>query len=837
MTKVLTKGFTKEFKRSMKKTLSNTRVRAFTLSLLFLISGIGASLLINPAAAAPSTAAPIATAAPSAAATTPLTQAQANWEFPNGNSLGWDYNPQNQINSSNIQSLGLAWIYPMPTVPTSLSTLQGLGGVILGMAPLIVNGTAYVITTFDETFAFNIANGNVLWTNTSPLQVNQTTGMATGPVPLHSHDGNEYFTTASFGSGVSGPTVWYQGENNRVYAINALNGNEEMNFTDFTGLSMVPGNNPQSIYNGIGASNIAINQNLGILVSGHDAELDADNGRGFFAGWNLNNNPPTLMWVTPDVPPQPGSGVALNPYFDQQLIGNMSAAYTFYPGANGSTNGYTTPTETAGGLLMNTNNDIVVNWKSMSSAQLNATLYNDWGQSSQTAQCLAIDGGGSTGSTGSAWGGEWIVGSGQTAGMVFLGTNNKDPFVGPCNPGPNLWSASVLALNMTTGQIVWGLQTTTHDIWDYDCSWWQGLTNETISGVSTEVLLKTCKDGYLFEINAQTGNLIWAWSPPSGIETPGQARCPVCYPMNPLNASQTGIDFPSALLNCAPTWNITCSRGPQPPFLQWPSELAGFEDEQAFDPATNQIYATSHLVPLYMGYFGLNSSTYFTSTGEGGVPCPTCGTLYNNATTWDISAATGQVVWHHNIPLQGYRGQTDVSGNIVFLSLSSGDILMLNAQTGNVVRDYYIGAPMDVGVSVGASVSGQEYILAPVGTCSFEAVSTCPGTTPGDIIALTLQGTQLTSTSTSTTTVVSTSTTTSVSVSTTTLPGQVVTTTLGNGTVVTATASGSTVVSTFTVTSSSGGVSSSTLYGVAAVAVIFIIATGYLAMRGRKPAS
>ncbi|MDG6915887.1 MAG: hypothetical protein JRM90_07965, partial [Nitrososphaerota archaeon] len=67
MTKVLTKGFTKEFKRSMKKTLSNTRVRAFTLSLLFLISGIGASLLINPAAAAPSTAAPIATAAPSAA--------------------------------------------------------------------------------------------------------------------------------------------------------------------------------------------------------------------------------------------------------------------------------------------------------------------------------------------------------------------------------------------------------------------------------------------------------------------------------------------------------------------------------------------------------------------------------------------------------------------------------------------------------------------------------------------------------------------------------------------------------------------------------------------------
>ncbi|MDG6967584.1 MAG: PQQ-binding-like beta-propeller repeat protein [Nitrososphaerota archaeon] len=818
MTEVVSKSVRRAFAKAMKKGLTNTRIRALGLSLLFLVSGIGASLLINPIGAVPQTAAPSATAAPSPASATPLTQAEANWEFPNANQYGWDYNPQNQINSSDIQSLGMGWIYPMPEVPVALSSLPAnfIPGVVLGMDLLIVNGTAFAITAFDETFAFNIANGNVLWKNTSPLAVNQTVGEATGPVPLHTHDGNEYFTTSSFGSGVSGPTVWYQGDNNRVYALDAITGHLELNFTDFTGLSMVPGNNPQSIYNGVGASNIVINQQLGILVSGHDAELDADNGRGFFAGWNLNNNPPTLMWVTPDVPPQPGSGVPVNPYFDQQLIGNMSAAYTFYPGANGSTNGYTTPWETAGGLLMNTNNDIVVNWKSMSAAQLNATLYNDWGQSFQSAQCLAIDGGGSTGSTGAAWGGEWIVGSGQTAGLVFLGTNNKDPFVGPCNPGPDLWSASVLALNMTTGQIVWGLQTTTHDIWDYDCSWWQALANETINGVNTPVILKTCKDGYLFEINALTGDLIWAWDPPSGIETPGQSRCPVCYPMNPLNASQTGIDFPSALLNCAPNYTSACERGPQPDFLQWPSELAGFEDEQAFDPATNQIYATSHVVPSYMGYIGLNSSTYFTSVGEGGVPCPNCGTLYNNATTWDINAQTGHLIWHTvTAQLQGYRGQTDVSGNVVYLTLSSGDIVMLNAQTGNMIRDYYVGAPMDIGLSIGASASGQEFILVPVGTCSFSAITTCPGSTPGDIIALTLQGIPPSTSSASTTTVTSTSTTTAVSVST-------VVSTSGSITTVTA--------------ASSGGISPGVTYGIAAVAVIFIIATGYLAMRGRKPA-
>jgi hypothetical protein len=843
MTKVLATNLTKGFKKSVKKTLSNTSIRAIAISLLFIISGVGASLLINPAAAAPNSVAKTASPLPAAA---PLTQAQANWEFPNGNAFNQDYNPQTQINSSSAQYLGLSWIYPLPVAPSKLSGYSGFflpDGV--GQSIIIVNGTAMATTIFDETIAFNVANGNVLWTFLSPLTLNATAGEGTGPLPLHSHDGNEWFSTATFGSGVHGPTLWLQGQDNRVYAINAITGKQELNFTDFTGLAMVPGNNPQSIYNGIGASNIVIDQQRGILVSGHDAEIDADNGRGFFAGWNLNVNPPKLMWVTPDVPPQPNSGVPLNPNFDTQLIANMSAAYTFYPGKTG-TNGYTTAAEVAGGVEMNVNNNLVVDWKNLPPGVENATLYNDWGQSFQTAQCLAIDGGGSTGSTGSGWGGAWLMGSGQSTGMVFVPTNNKDPFTGPCNPGPDLWSASILALNDTSGKIVWGLQTTAHDIWDYDCSWYQGMVNETINGVNTEVVLKTCKNGYMYEINALTGMLIWAWNPPANAVTPGASRCPLCYPPNPLNATWMNADFPTAVTDCnRNVLNITCERGPQTPFLQWPSELAGFEDEQSYNPTTNQIYATSHIVPSYMGYFGLNSSTYFSSTGEGGVPCPNCGTLYNNATVWDVDASTGAIKWHYVVPLQGYRGQEDMTGNMVLLTLSSGDILMLDATKGTVARDYYIGAPMDVGVSIGASVNGQEYILAPIGTCSFEAVATCPGTTPGDVVALTLQniptGSAATVTSTATSTVTATSTTTAISTVTsisTSVGANGQTTTMTVTSTVNGGGSGATSTSTTTVTATSGGgVSSTALYGVAAVAVIFIIATGYLAMRGRKPAT
>ena len=191
------------------------------------------------------------------------------------------------------------------------------------------------------------------------------------------------------------------------------------------------------------------------------------------------------------------------------------------------------------------------------------------------------------------------------------------------------------------------------------------------------------------------------------------------------------------------------------------------------------------------------------------------------------------MVWSHYIATQGYRGGITNSGNIVFLTLSSGDVLMLNAQTGATIKDVYIGGPLNVIPSIGASASGQMQVVFPITA----GIVTWGTGVPGDIVDLTLQNVPASSGTvtatvtgpavTSTTTVggggaTVTSTTTAVS-----------TTTVGGGGA-TVTVSGSETTVTAAGTS---GVDSTTLYGVAAVAVIFIIATGYLAMRGRKPAS
>jgi hypothetical protein len=152
---------------------------------------------------------------------------------------------------------------------------------------------------------------------------------------------------------------------------------------------------------------------------------------------------------------------------------------------------------------------------------------------------------------------------------------------------------------------------------------------------------------------------------------------------------------------------------------------------------------------------------------------------------------------------------------------------MLNAQTGATIKDLYIGGPLNVLPSVGATASGQMLVIFPITA----GILTWGTAVPGDIVALNLQipagatTNTVTTTAVSTTTVGGSTTTVTAGGSTTTVTGAGGTTTITATTTATASASGG------------GGVSSTTLYAVAAVAVILAISTGYLAMRGRKPAS
>src|SRR6267378_7386390 len=306
-----------------------------------------------------------------------------------------------------------------------------------------------------------------------------------------------------------------------------------------------------------------------------------------------------------------------------------------------------------------------VNLKALTPAQLNATLYNDWGYVNQSPACAAATGGRSTGSTAAGWGSPWLLGTGPTSGLAFVNTNNKDPYTSACTPGPDLWSAAIMALNVTTGAWVWGFQALAHELWDYDCSWWQALGNETVGGVNTQVLWKTCKNGYLYELNALTGDLIWAWTPTQSI----MPRFPYCFMLNPLNSTDMNLPFFNPSLKDT---------------LMYPSQFGAFENEGAYSPALNYLFLASQNVPQMAHYIAPNSTNYKTNSGVLFTPPPGATALANNldnTTLFAVNAATGQSIWSHYIPNQGYRGGLSTSGGVVFLTLSSGSLLMINART------------------------------------------------------------------------------------------------------------------------------------------------------------
>jgi hypothetical protein len=237
----------------------------------------------------------------------------------------------------------------------------------------------------------------------------------------------------------------------------------------------------------------------------------------------------------------------------------------------------------------------------------------------------------------------------------------------------------------------------------------------------------------------------------------------------------------------------------------YPSNSAGIESDQAYSPTLNYIYVATHNVPALSHYVPRNATNYGQGNGQQSLPAPqyarlTCGC--DNATISAVNAATGTTARSHFIATQGYRGGLSTSGNVVYATLSSGDILMLNAQTGNAIKDLYIGGPLNVLPAIGATASGQMEVIFPITSGSV----TWGTGVPGDIVALTLQNVPATST---------TSITTTATIS---APAQTTTTS----------------VSTLTV--AAGGFNDTTVYGLAAVAVIFIVAAGFLAMRGRKPA-
>ncbi|MBK6817316.1 MAG: PQQ-binding-like beta-propeller repeat protein [Saprospiraceae bacterium] len=182
-------------------------------------------------------------------------------------------------------------------------------------------------------------------------------------------------------------------------------------------------------------------------------------------------------------------------------------------------------------------------------------------------------------------------------------------------PGDNLFSQSLVCLDVKTGKRIWHFQMIHHDTWDYDLPAPPVLANIEVDGAKIKAVAQVSKQGFVYVFDRVTGKPVWPIieQPVPKSEVPGEESAPTQpFPTKPLPFDRQGvtedilIDFTPQLKQEAldivkrykygPLYTPITVHDPSGTqgTLMLPSATGGANWQGAIlDPETNILYVTS----------------------------------------------------------------------------------------------------------------------------------------------------------------------------------------------------------------------------------------------------
>jgi quinoprotein glucose dehydrogenase len=98
----------------------------------------------------------------------------------------------------------------------------------------------------------------------------------------------------------------------------------------------------------------------------------------------------------------------------------------------------------------------------------------------------------------------------EELGYVYLATESPtNDGYGGHRPGENLYSGSIVCLDIRTGRMIWYKQLIRHDIWDYDMPVHPILIDITVEGQPIEAVVQMGKMAYAYVFDRRTGQPVW----------------------------------------------------------------------------------------------------------------------------------------------------------------------------------------------------------------------------------------------------------------------------------------------------------------------------------------
>ena len=295
-------------------------------------------------------------------------------------------------------------------------------------------------------------------------------------------------------------------------------------------------------------------------------------------------------------------------------------------------------------------------------------------------------------------------------GMIYMGTGNAGPDTyGPFRGGDNLFTASVLALDVKTGAYKWHFQEVHHDLWDYDAASPPVLADITVRGQRRQVLLHPGKTGWLYILDRTTGKpLVGVEERPVRQEPRMKTAATQPYPAGdrfvplcaePLKDYERGCIF-------QPFWDT--------PVLVFPGSSGGNAwAPMTFSPKTNLAYVPANVMStIYVAKHEVfDEATGRLKTVGGGEGFYRPAGAQRSGTLTAIDPTTNKIVWQKNTryPLGTGGGLLSTAGGLIFHGEPDGHLVARDIRNGEELWKFQTGAGANAPPST-YEVDGEQYV-------------------------------------------------------------------------------------------------------------------------------
>jgi len=258
-------------------------------------------------------------------------------------------------------------------------------------------------------------------------------------------------------------------------------------------------------------------------------------------------------------------------------------------------------------------------------------------------------------------------------GLVIFGVGNPNPDLdGSHRKGVNLYTDSIVALDVHTGKLRWYYQEVKHDEWDYDATSNVVLFDLNSHGTTIPAAGQAGKVGWFFIVDRRTGKLIRKSAP---------------FVRLNKNMFKRRSVLPGA--NGGSEWS--------PP---------------AYSPRTHYAYV-----------LGMNQLMDFAPHPAGKSPgFIRTGSVFTNVqkpkiqegTFTAIDVDTGQIAWQYHAPMPMIGGALSTGGDLVFTGEGDGTFDAFDARNGRRLWTYQLTAGVNA-PPISYQVDGKQYVAVAAG--------------------------------------------------------------------------------------------------------------------------